>query len=121
MERKSFNLRPIWRREWDLNPRTIHHRHTISNRARSAAPPSLQASLFYMIMPKKAIVFEHFFRNVFIPSPPAGPRRADARFFRGMTDPRRPSLQKGAGFLKWLRDELDALTKALLDVPVLAP
>ena len=53
--RKSVAL--LWRREWDLNPRTIHHRHTISNRARSTAPPSLQAFLLYMILPKNAIVF----------------------------------------------------------------
>ena len=36
-----FNLRPYWRRERDLNPRTVA-RNTISSRARSTTPPSLR-------------------------------------------------------------------------------
>ena len=31
-----------WRREEDLNLRIVYHHHTISSRARSTTPPSLQ-------------------------------------------------------------------------------
>ena len=41
-----LNWTYVWRKERDLNPRMLSH-HTISNRARSTTPTSLQALVLY--------------------------------------------------------------------------
>ena len=84
MERKSVQLTSHLAQRKGFEPLDTSLHHTISNRARSTTPPSLQASLLYMILPKKAIVFAVFSEGFFLPpffrqSPSAQPRSFDFR------------------------------------------